>query len=148
MAFRYALQSVLRLRQSLERQEEQRLFVIAARVAKLRAQIEELEEARQSAWRAAWDEMSTGTCGAVVQFAAACDSAASDVQTQLQAQLVEEERLRLEQLSVYQSARQRREVLENLRERQEAVYERDAAHREQERADDTFLSRFRVRLSD
>ena len=44
MAFRYTLQSVLRLRQGLERQEEQRLLACAIAVARIRAEIEQLDK--------------------------------------------------------------------------------------------------------
>jgi flagellar export protein FliJ len=142
MAFRYPLQSVLRLRQSIERQEEQRLFAVAAVVARLRAEIEEFERARVDTRRAALQEMMSGCPGATVQFAALCDAAAARTHRRLQVQLMEAERHRLEQLSVYQSARQKREIFEGLRERQEAVHEREVAHREQERADEAFLIRY------
>ncbi len=144
MAFRYPLQSVLRLRQSLERQEEQRLFTIAARVARLRAEIEQLERSRLEARRAASQEMMAGSCGAIMQFAAACDAAAGETQGRLQAQLAEAESLRLDQLRVYKKARQKREIFEGLRERQEASHDREVAHHEQERADDMFLTRYRT----
>ncbi len=141
MAFRYPLQSVLRLRQSIERQEEQRLFAFAAVVARLRAEIEEFERTRLETGRAALREMTSGCSGATVQFAAICEAAGADTQRRLQVQLEDAEEDRLEQLTVYQSARQRREIFEGLRERQEAVYEREAAHREQESADEAFLIR-------
>ena len=143
MAFRYPLQSVLRLRRSLERQEEQRLFTIAAVVARLRAEIEQLERSRLEARRTASQEMMAGSWGAIVHFAVACDAVAAEAQRRLQAQLTEAERQRLEQLRVYQNARQKREIFEGLRERQEAIHDREVAHREQETADDTFLTRYR-----
>jgi flagellar export protein FliJ len=142
MAFRYPLQSVLRLRQSIERQEEQRLFAVAAVVARLRAEIEEFECARLDARRAVLREMMSGCSGATVQFAALCDAAAAGIRGRLQTQLEEAERHRLEQLSAYRSARQKREIFEGLRERQEAVHEREVAHREQERTDEAFLIRY------
>jgi flagellar export protein FliJ len=142
MAFRYPLQSVLRLRQSLEQQEEQRLFAIAATVARLRTQIEQLEQSRLDERRTASQEMLDGTSGAIVQFAAVCDSAFSEAQKRLREQLAEAERSRLEQLNTYRVARQKREILESLRERQEADHDRDEAHREQEQADDHFLVKF------
>jgi flagellar export protein FliJ len=139
MAFRYPLQSLLRLRQSIERQEEQRLFASAAVVARLRAQIQEFERARVEKRRAAVQEMMSGSSGAAMQFAALCDAAAERTYRKLRLELLEAERQRLEQLSVYQHARQKREIFEGLRERREIIYERELAHREQERADEAFL---------
>jgi flagellar export protein FliJ len=142
MAFRYPLQSVVRLRQSIERQEEQRLFAVAAVVARLRAEIEEFERTCLETRRAALREMIPGCTGAMMQFAAMCDAAGAGTHRRLQTQLQEAERQRLEQLSVYQRARQKREIFEGLRERQKAVYEREVAHREQENADEAFLIRY------
>jgi flagellar export protein FliJ len=154
VAFHYRLQSVLRLRQGLERQEEQRLFAIAATVARLRAQIEELEQMRLETRRAAFQEISSsasgasGTSGSVLQFAAVCDAANAESQARLRMQLAEAERRRLEQLRVYKAARQNREILESLRERQETDYNREELRRQQERADDQFLARFRTDSSE
>ncbi len=141
MKFRYPLQSVLRLRQSMERQEEQRLFVVAAVVARLRAEIEEFERARLEERRAALREMMSGCSGATLQFAAICNTAAAGTHRRLQTQLLEAEHHLLEQLSAYQSARQKREIFEGLRQRQEAVHDREVAHRDQENADEAFLIR-------
>ena len=154
MAFRYPLQSVLRLRQGLERQEEQRLFAIAATVARLRAQIEELQQMRLQTRRSALQEISTsesgasGTSGSVLQFAAVCDAANAESQARLRTQLTEAEHRRLEQLRIYKAARQKREILESLRERQETDYNREELRRQQERADDQFLARFRTDSSE
>jgi flagellar export protein FliJ len=141
MAFRYPLQSVLRLRRSLERQEEQRLFALAAVVARLRVQIEELERIRLEGYRLMLEEMASGCSGAAVQFAATRERAATEARSRLQARLKEAERQRLEQLEAYQKAHQTREIFEGLRGRREAIYEREAAHRQQEQMDESFLTR-------
>jgi flagellar export protein FliJ len=141
MAFRYTLQSLLRLRQSLEHQEEQRLYAAAAVVAQLRAKLEQMERERVSAGRAALQEIADGTFGATLQFVAACDAAAALNCAKLEIQLAEAERRRLEQLRVYQTARQKREIFEGLRDQQKSVYDQERAHREQELADEAFLLR-------
>jgi flagellar export protein FliJ len=143
--FHYPFQSVLRLRQSLERQEEQRLFAIAATVARLRAEIEEWEHSRMELKRIASQEVTAGSAGALMQFATLRDASAAEAQLKLQSELVDAEQQRLQQLRVYQEARQKREILEGLRDRQEETYDREAARREQEQADDSFLIRFVVK---
>ena len=142
MTFRYPFQSILRLRESLERQEELRLFAIAATVARLRMQIEECERARLEARRLASRELIAGSAGAVLQFANLCDAAAVEVQRQLQIRLVDAEQERVKQLDVYRNARQRRKIFEGLRDQQEASYDREIAHRQQESADESFLMRY------
>jgi flagellar export protein FliJ len=145
MAFRYPFQSILRLRQSLERQEEQRLFAIAAIVARLRTQIDQWEDTRSEMRRVASQELIAGSSGATLQFAILRDASAAKAQELLQRELVEAEKQRLQQLGVYQKARQKREIFEQLRDRQEEIYNLAAARREQEQADDSFLTRFIVK---
>jgi flagellar export protein FliJ len=141
MAFRYTLQLLLRVRQSLERQEEQRLYAAAAVVAQLRAKLEQLERDRLNAKRAVLQQMSEGTFGSTLQFVADCDAAAAFHCARLQAELVDAEHRRLEQLDVYRQARQKREIFEGLRDQQKAVYDQERARREQELADEAFLLR-------
>ncbi|HTQ60210.1 MAG TPA: hypothetical protein VMI32_08305 [Candidatus Solibacter sp.] len=139
MAFKYALQPLLRLRQSLERQEEQRLFAIAAIVARLRAEIEQLNQSDVMARRAELNEMAGMAHGASLQFAAVCGAAFQATRKKLGLQLEEAERRRLLQLREYQTVRQKREIIEGLRERQEAAYELEFARHEQQTADEAFL---------
>jgi flagellar export protein FliJ len=141
MAFRYPLQSLLRLRESLERQEEQRLYRAAAAVVQLRTKLEELERERAGVHRAALQAEGQEIFGATLQFVAACDEAAAVRRVKLQAQLVEAEQHRQEQLRVYQSARQKREIFQGLREQQKAIYDQELARLEQELADEMFLIR-------
>jgi flagellar export protein FliJ len=143
MAFRYSLQPLLRLRLSLERQEEQRLFAIAALVARLRADLDQLEldsfEARRAELREL-AEVGLGS-GSSIQFAAICREAFDVARKKMTLELQEAERKRLHQLKEYQAVRQKREILEGLRERQKAAYELEFARHEQQTADETFLIR-------
>jgi flagellar export protein FliJ len=141
MAFRYPLESVLRLRRSLEHQEEQRLFALAAIVARLRAMLDALQQADVAQRRAALDEMEQFSSGAQWQFRAVCDAASLRAIHRVKAQLQDAERQRFEQLKVYQEARQRREIFESLRERQQELYKLNLARRQQQRTDEAFLFR-------
>jgi flagellar export protein FliJ len=148
MAFRYPLQAILSLRQSLERQEEQKLFALAAIVVKLREEIEWIEESRLEAQRNALTRLLQAGLGAELQFANVCDEAYARRQNQLRRDMQTAEKKRLEQLRVYQTARQKRETFEGLRDRQEAAYKLDAARREQQCADEMFLVRSIVESRD
>jgi flagellar export protein FliJ len=141
MAFRYPLQAILRLRQSLERQEEQKLLAIAAAVARLRNEIEQIEESRMKARRTTLAGLLQAGVAAELQFANLCDEAYARRQSHLQREMQAAEKRRREQLQAYQFSRQRRETLDGLRERQEMVYKLDAARREQQSADEMFLIR-------
>ena len=141
MPFRYRLQPVLRLHRSLEYQEEQRLFASASVVNRLRAELETRQRQDLTARRAALAEMALFSSGAQLQFRAWCDAASQRAIEFLKGQLQEAERKRLEQLKVYQDARQRREIFEGLRERQKEVYDQELARREQQSTDEAFLIR-------
>jgi len=141
MPFRYRLQAVLRLRQSLERQEEQKLLAAASVVAKLRGKLEQLVESQMEARRAEFAQLEHGGAAAQLQYASVCDAAYVRVRKRLRLELQDAEHKRMELLAAYQTARQKRETLEGLRERQQQAYELNAARREQQVADEMFLMR-------
>ena len=141
MPFRYPLQPVLRLRVSIERQEEQRLFAIAAVVARLRSEIETLFDNYLQQKRAALQDLVSTSSGAALQFIASCDTAYASAGKSLQDRLQEAERQRLRQLLIYQAARQKREILEGLRDQHKADYDLEVVHQEQQTTDEAFLLR-------
>jgi len=148
MAFRYSLQNVLRLRSSLERQEEQRLFAAAAMVAKVRAEIEQLENDHFARQRQAHEEIAAGSFGATFEFLATCEAAFKRAQQALRQKLEQAEKERIKQLQRYKEARQKREILEGLRDRQEAAYDLEFSRHEQQRADEAHLLRLFVNSSE
>jgi flagellar protein FliJ len=139
MAFRYSLQSILRLRRSLERQAEQRLFVLAGHVVRLRAEIAELERSELDRKRSVNVEMRSGSFAAALQYMEICAQAVREKREELQSQMLAAEHRRLAQLSVYLQARQKREILSRLREQQKTEYELEVSRREQQSADETYL---------
>lgn len=141
MAFRYSLLSILRLRQALERQEEQKLLALAGRAARLRLAIGALDAERLQTQRELLAHLNQGGAAAELQFAGTCTTAYERVRNQLLAQMKECEAERLEQMQVYRHARQKREILDGLREHQEAAYVLESLRREQQSADEAFLLR-------
>lgn len=141
MAFRYPLLSILRLRQSLERQEEQKLLALAGRVARLRSLIGALDTEQLQTQRDLLTHLNQGGVAAELQFAGTCTTAYETVRNELLVQMKECEAQRLEQMKVYRLARQKREILDGLREHQEAAYVLESLRREQQRADEAFLLR-------
>lgn len=148
MAFRYSLLSLLRLRQALERQEEQKLVVLARTVMRMRRAVEDLDEGQLQAQRAALTQLSQGSVAAELQFANVCATAYERVRNQLVRELKAAETRRLEQMKTYCDARQKREILDGLRERQEAAHTLESARREQQNADEVFLLRLFRATSD
>lgn len=141
MAFQFALQSVLRLRASLERQEELRLLSAAAAVAKLRGELDRIQTEQVRRKRAVLGELAAGSLGAVLQYSSFCDGASLWAQKNLRVQIEEAERQRLVQLGRYQVARQKREILERLREHQRDAFTVAFNRREQQSVDEAFLIR-------
>jgi flagellar export protein FliJ len=139
MPFRYPLQSILRLRGSLERQAEQRLFVLAGHVIRLRAEIEDLERSELERKRSVNIDMREGAFAATLQYVEICAQAVREKREELQLKMVAAEHERLAQFSVYLQARQKREILSRLREQQKSEYEREVIRREQQSADETHL---------
>lgn len=141
MAFRFSLASVLRLRESIEKAELQRLQAIAAQLMQVRVEIELADDEIEAAKRQVIEQASAGISGAELQLAAIGESARRAYRAALVAKRDELERLRNEQQARYIEARRRREILANLRLRQLSAYEREQARREQQRIDDLFLMR-------
>jgi|HubBroStandDraft_5_1064220.scaffolds.fasta_scaffold275616_2 flagellar FliJ protein len=141
MAFRFALETLLRLRQGLERQQELRLQAANHRVAMLRQQIEDVRneigniEARRSPQR------ESGISAAELQFDVLCRSVLAERQNTLQKQLAEAETYRRARSEDFKQARQQREVMDVLRRQRFEDYRQEEARQDQRRLDDLFLLR-------
>jgi len=141
MPFAYRLEVLLRLQRSLEHQEENRLLACAARVVRLKAALQSWEAARLALKRRIMEDLERGASGIALQIAADWDLAAHRKQTEIRKKIVAAEQLRLEQLRVYREARQRREVLDSLRERQQTEYNQEEIRRLQQMLDEMYLVR-------
>ena len=141
MAFRFTLKTMLRLRESLERAELQLLQAIAAHVVRVRAEIESLDARAEEARRQLLRDASGGISGAELRFGALREAAWQELRSGLQEKLAELEKLRRAQQMRYKEARQRREILSNLRERQYEAYRLEQSRREQKLVDELFVIR-------
>jgi len=141
MPFHYRLESLLRLRRSMERQEELRLHSLAAVAARLRAELRQLDESRLAQRRSAQQSLATGGAGSMLQFEVACDAAYFTARKSLHKKLAEAEKQRADQLKIYTEAHKKSEILAALRERQQEAYILDSLRREQQRVDEAFLIR-------
>jgi len=142
MGFRFSLETVLRLRRSLEDSERLRLQTLLAGRSQLQREIGKTTESR-----AAIDEKLKASLqqerlpGSEMQFAGqrltACDLQTSRLHLSVATVTQQVER----QQSLLLSRRIDRKVLEQLRERQLAHYEAEAQHRDQSQVEETFLLR-------
>jgi len=142
MAFHFTLNGVLRLRESLEQAELQRLQFIAGAVALAHAEVESVENDIHSARRRTFDAVAAaGLTGAELHFEMEREAALNALRSQLLKKRADLEQKRKEQQARYVQARMQREILSNLYERQLADYELDQSRRAQQRIDELFLIR-------
>jgi flagellar export protein FliJ len=141
MAFRYKLEALLRLQRSIEHQEENRLLACVARIVSLKDDLQVWNEARLHRRRNALGDLEKGSPGIFLRFAEEWDQAARARVKEILQQLKVAEEARLQQLKIYRAARQKREVLESLRERQQSAYTVEQLRRIQQGLDETHLIR-------
>jgi flagellar FliJ protein len=141
MPFRFALQPVLHLRQSLEHQQELRLRTANQQVARVRHLIEQLDAHRNDLDRQRSQELGAGTTAAEMRFELQREVELLRHRRELEQQLARLQQMRDQQRAALRQARQAREMLESLRERQFEAYRNESARREQRNVDDLFLLR-------
>jgi flagellar export protein FliJ len=141
MAFDFKLQSIFHYRQSLEHQQELRLRAANQQVARMRHLIAQMDAHRQELHSAQNKQMSVGTTAAELQFELLCEVELLRHRRELGQQLVRLEQLREQQREILQHARQARETLEAVREKEFVLYTKEAGRREQRNLDDLFLMR-------
>jgi flagellar export protein FliJ len=141
MAFRYRLETLLRLQRSLEHQEENRLLVCVARVVSLSTELRNWEEERLRRRASLWTELEQGAPVTVVQFAGVWEQVARAKEKEIRRQLQAAEQARQQQLKLYRAARQKREILESLKERGQSIYVTGELRRTQQALDEAHLMR-------
>lgn len=141
MPFRFSLQAVLHLRQSLEHQQELRLRAAQQQVMRVQHLIEQTEVRRQELYRAQSQQLGQGITAAELRFEMQCDAELLRQRAELVGQRARAQKQQEEQRKIFQQARRGRETLESVRDRQLRLYEQKAARREQQAQDDLFLLR-------
>jgi len=139
MPFRFPLEAVFHLRQSLEHQQELRLRAANQQVMRVRHLIEQLDRRIEEAHHAQLQQLKAGTTAAELRFGMVGQSAFDQQRGQLERELAQLQHLRDEQQSLFEQQRRQRETLEGLRDGQLRLYEREAARREQRSLDDLYL---------
>ena len=143
MPFQFALDAVLQYRKSLEQREYRALERVHYEITRTEGEISRVEDWLVSARNSRAAELSRGVASIQVQDAYDRELALERHRDSLQNQL-RDLKLKLQQhLKTYQVARQKREVLEALRNRQLDLYTREQTKRQQNALDDLFLARRR-----
>jgi len=141
MPFRFPLQAVLHLRESVERQQQLELAAANQQVAGVSRLLEQVDRSIFDCQQESLRMLEFGTSAAALRFALELESGLRAKQTNLQQELARVTLLRDQQQQAFQRCRRERQTLETLRERQWLEYRRDQDRREQKRLDALFLSR-------
>ncbi|MGA9355728.1 MAG: flagellar export protein FliJ [Terriglobales bacterium] len=139
MAFHFALASVLRLRQSVERQRSLDLQDAALQVARARDAVARLNAHLTQSATADASSLAAGRTGAELHFCLLIRKQLHELRVRLDEDIVRLESVRQQAAAAYQQAFREREVLENLRARQQRAYQVEQARREQRRLDAAHL---------
>jgi len=141
MAFRFPLQALLRVRQSVERQQELRLQEAKQRVAAVERKVDEVERSRAALGQFEREELQIGVSAAQLQFDVLLRSVLMRQRKELETERARREELRDQRRRELQFARQQREAVESLRTQGLRAYREEQNRREQRRLDDLFLLR-------
>ena len=139
MPFHFTLQAVLRLRMSYEQMEKLRLLAIIAAMIRAREEIAALENESRAARQQTQDRLRAGVLAGELQFENSSENVRLARKHAVELRLAELEKKQEAQRQAYRTARQKREILENLRQKQRDEYRRAQASREQQRVDESFL---------
>lgn len=131
----------MRLRSSYERLERLRLLQLVAAIVQLQTEIAAAVQESQKARQNLRERLAAGSTGMEIQFEMACEAARLNYRRSLDARLALLRRKHEAQKVAYRMARQKREILENLRERKLKDYQLEQARREQRALDELFLLR-------
>jgi flagellar export protein FliJ len=143
MSFRFPLAAVLKFRENMEQREYLTLEKIHQEIAAVEAQLQQIEEWRLAAIQQRETDLGVGIASIHLQADFEQELALEQRRDALQVKLQDLKLKRRHHLKAYQVARQKREVLDELRTRQFNTYTKDQAKRQQAMVDDLFLSRRR-----
>ena len=141
MPFRFPLQALLHLRQSLEHQQELRLRAANQQVARVRYALEQLDGRVRQTQTLFSQYLAGVTTGAELSFLRTTEGLLHAQRQEVEHELSRCQHVRDQQERVFRQARRERETFESLRDEQLRDYEREQARRQQRQLDDLFLMR-------
>jgi flagellar export protein FliJ len=141
MAFHFSLEAVLKLRASFERLEQNRLLLIAAALVRVREALASLARDFAEAEKQTLAKLAAGIFSAELDFDRRIQQNFRERRAALERREAELLAKLATQQRAYQDAKNRREILEELRDRRLAQYRSEQQRREQQRLDELFLLR-------
>lgn len=141
MEFEFGLQGLLRVRESFERKEELKLAVVIGELKRMKKMLARVREELASIGDRISSLLARGTTGADLHLLC-FEKMLLERREQALGQMVSTALKEVQQQQIrLQEARQKRKVLEDLRERQLALFLLAEGRKDQQRLDDTFLMR-------
>lgn len=141
MGFQFSLEGLLRVRESFEKQQEQKLAVAIAQLKRVNAIIDTVREQMISTTDRYGKLLARGASGADLHLLCyeqhLLERREQALAENASAALAEVHR----QQTRLQAAQQQRKILDNLRQKQLALYLLSEGRRDQQKLDDTFLLR-------
>jgi flagellar export protein FliJ len=141
MPFRFPLETLLRLRTTLTRQEEVRLESISHQLSAAQQQRQAMQERLRAFDEALAADMRQGTNAGELQLRMAGRRGLLQADERLKQTITQLELAWQQQRQKFYEARQREEVLQNVRERELASFQEEQRRRDQQITDDLFLAR-------
>lgn len=141
MAFQFSLAALLRFRQSLEQRQETLLRQANQQVAGLRHTIEALERAARDVSARDAQELASGLRASELHFSQLRRGIVQQHLARLKNELAAAQEIQSQRRLAFQKARQEREAVDTLRERQLQSFHEQELRREQRQLDDLFLLR-------
>jgi len=141
MAFHFSLEVLLRMWKSREQFERLRLETLAARIQRLRHEIEAVERASREERRNLASTLSEGVTASQLHFAVLCTDGQRRLHNLMEKQVAELAKHHEAQRKIFEHARRQRETLENLRSRKLEAYRAEEAREMQRQMDELFLAR-------
>ncbi|HXJ85918.1 MAG TPA: flagellar export protein FliJ [Candidatus Binatia bacterium] len=140
MPFRFPLQAVLHLRQSIEHQQDLRLHAANQQVAGVRQLVHRLDGSLKDLRHESSQELESGTNAASMRFALELESNLVARRRELEDELLRVTQIRDHQRKAVEQVRREREKFEILYQRDLREYEIQQSRREQKFLDELFLS--------
>ena len=141
MAFRFTLDVLLRVRQSVERQQELLLQEANQHLTILRQRIEDLDAQMAQLTASKMRQLESGLSAAELQFDLLCRSVMLQQRAALEQEMSQAEAARDARRETFREARRQREVMDTLRNHQLQAHRQQEMRQEQRRLDDMFLLR-------
>jgi flagellar export protein FliJ len=140
--FHFPLESVLRLRKSIERREELSLKTIQLELARVRRRVDELTDEMASACQERERALRSSIPASRLQSMQVEINAAIEAKQILFETLQTLKLQRDTQMKVYKAAHNGRQVLSDLLAQQRSLYDQEQLHRQQKQVDDIFAVRW------